>query len=125
MVAGVDSVFVTMCSGVYIALETCKQNKARMSYDGDPFRLPLSKLPQLSPIHANKDPQMLWTLARDDATPFSGIVGRVSPTHRNPFNATFVCGCCCTILGCIYIASQTAFNAFVASFAILTTMSYL
>jgi choline transport protein len=69
--------------------------------------------------------RMLWTLARDDATPFSGIVGRVSPTHRNPFNATFVCGCCCTILGCIYIGNQTAFNAFVGCFAILTTMSYL
>jgi len=69
--------------------------------------------------------RMLWTLARDNATPFSGIVGRVSPTHRNPFNATFVCGCCCTILGCIYIGNQTAFNAFVGVFAILTTMSYL
>jgi hypothetical protein len=33
------------------------QNKARMSFDGYPFRLPLSKLPQLSPIRANMDPQ--------------------------------------------------------------------
>jgi len=58
VVAGVDSAFVTICSGLYIALETCMQNKARMSFDGYPFRLPLSKLPQLSPIRANKDPQM-------------------------------------------------------------------
>ena len=35
------------------------QNKARMSFDGYPFRLPLSKLPQLSPRRANKDPQFL------------------------------------------------------------------
>jgi len=34
------------------------QNKARMSFDGYAFRLPLSKLPQLSPIRANKDPQV-------------------------------------------------------------------
>ena len=33
------------------------QNKARMSFDSDSFRLPLSKLPQLSPVRANKDPQ--------------------------------------------------------------------
>ena len=59
MVAGIDSVFVTICSGLYIALETCMQNKARMSFDGYAFRLPLSKLPQLSPIRANKDPQVL------------------------------------------------------------------
>lgn len=69
--------------------------------------------------------RMLWTLARDDATPFSKTVGRVSPTFRNPFNATFICGCCCTILGCVYIGSVTAFNAFVGVFTILTTMSYL
>jgi len=65
VVAGVDSAFVTICSGLYIALETCMQNKARMSFDGYPFRLPLSKLPQLSPIRANKDPQVAWAaLAR-------------------------------------------------------------
>ncbi|KAK5004208.1 hypothetical protein LTR28_009222 [Elasticomyces elasticus] len=67
----------------------------------------------------------LWTLGRDGATPFSSTLGRVSPRWRNPFNATFVCGCCVTVLGCIYIGSVTAFNAFVGVFAILTTMSYL
>jgi hypothetical protein len=30
-----------------------------------------------------------------------------------------------TVLGCIYIASDRAFNAFVGTFAILTTLSYL
>ena len=69
--------------------------------------------------------RMLWTLARDDATPFSKIIGRVSPTFRNPFNATLACGCCCTVLGCVYIGSATAFSAFVGVFTILTTMSYL
>lgn len=36
--------------------------------------------------------RMLWTLARDDATPFSGFVGRVSNVWKNPLNATLVCG---------------------------------
>src|ERR1700729_4630239 len=57
-----------MCSGLYIALETCMQNKARMSFDGYPFRLPLSKLPQLSPIRANKDPQVKRA-SRKNTTP--------------------------------------------------------
>ncbi|KAF2493840.1 amino acid transporter [Lophium mytilinum] len=69
--------------------------------------------------------RMLWTLARDDATPFSGFVGRISPTHKNPFNATLVCGCICTVLGCIYVGNSTAFNAFVGSFVVLSTLSYL
>ena len=67
----------------------------------------------------------LWTLARDNATPFSGFVGRISNRWRNPFNATFICGCISTILGCIYVGSSTAFNAFVGSFVLLTTVSYL
>ena len=69
--------------------------------------------------------RMLWTLARDDATPFPGFLGKVSRTFRNPFNATFACGIFTTILGCIFIGNQAAFNAFVGVFSILTTMSYL
>ncbi|KAM0699216.1 hypothetical protein Q7P36_001263 [Cladosporium allicinum] len=69
--------------------------------------------------------RMLWTLARDDATPASGWLRHVSGRWRNPLNAQIVCGICVTILGCIYIASDTAFNAFVGTFAILTTLSYL
>ena len=67
----------------------------------------------------------LWTLARDGATPFSGWLGQLSPTWRNPFNATLACGCICTILGCIYVGSTTAFNAFVGSFVVLSTLSYV
>jgi choline transport protein len=69
--------------------------------------------------------RMLWTLARDDATPASGWLRHVSGRWRNPLHAQIVCGCCVTVLGCIYIASDRAFNAFVGTFAILTTLSYL
>ncbi|KAI9874448.1 MAG: hypothetical protein M1830_009735, partial [Pleopsidium flavum] len=67
----------------------------------------------------------LWTLARDGATPFSNTLGRVSETWRIPFNSTLLCGCICTLLGCIYVGSSTAFNAFVGSFVVLSTCSYL
>ena len=69
--------------------------------------------------------RILWALARDNATPFEKSLSRVHPRRRNPFNATVVCGCISTILGCIYVGSTTAFNAFVGSFVLLTTSSYL
>ncbi|KAF2099546.1 choline transporter [Rhizodiscina lignyota] len=69
--------------------------------------------------------RMLWTMARDDAVPFSNYVAKIDPTFRNQFRATFIIGCVCTVLGCIYIGSRAAFNAFVGCFAILTTLSYV
>ncbi|USW54174.1 Putative amino acid/polyamine transporter I [Septoria linicola] len=69
--------------------------------------------------------RMLWTLGRDDATPFPKFIGKVSPRFKNPLNAQLIVAICGTILGAIYVGSATAFNAFVASFAVFTTMSYL
>ena len=68
---------------------------------------------------------MFWTLARDNATPFADFFGRVHSQHKNPFNAIVFCAVVNTFLGCIYIGSATAFNAFVGSFVILTCLSYL
>ena len=67
----------------------------------------------------------LWALARDKATPFSRFLSTVSPKYRNPANAIIVCAVFCTVLGCIYVGSKTAFQAFVGSFVVLTTLSYL
>jgi amino acid transporter len=67
----------------------------------------------------------LWTIARDGAVPFSGTLGVISPRFKNPFNATLFCGCFSTVLGAIYVGSSTAFNAFVGSFVVLSTLSYL
>jgi amino acid transporter len=69
--------------------------------------------------------RMLWALGRDKATPFSGIVGRVDSRLHNPFNATVVVGVASTILGCIQVGSTTAFNAFVGSYVVLSTLSYV
>jgi amino acid transporter len=66
----------------------------------------------------------LWTLARDNATPFSSFVSRINSKTHNPFNATLICGCLITILACIYVGSSTAFNAFVGSYVQLSTLSY-
>ena len=66
----------------------------------------------------------LWTLGRDRATPFPQLIGRVDHRLGMPFAATITCGCVATILGCIYVGSTTAFNAFVGSFVLMTTASY-
>lgn len=67
----------------------------------------------------------LWTLARDNATPFSSWLGRIDKKMHNPFNATLTCGIIITVLACIYVGSTTAFNAFVSSYIQLSTLSYL
>ncbi|KAI9756600.1 MAG: hypothetical protein M4579_003778 [Chaenotheca gracillima] len=67
----------------------------------------------------------LWTLARDDAAPFSAWLGQISPRFRNPFNATITCCGIITVLGCIYVGSTTAFSAFVGSYEMLSTLSFL
>ena len=66
-----------------------------------------------------------WILARDNATPFARFFAQVPSKQKCPFNAIVLCAIICTLLGCIYIGSATAFNAFVGSFVILTCLSYL
>ncbi|KIW85408.1 hypothetical protein Z517_00798 [Fonsecaea pedrosoi CBS 271.37] len=67
----------------------------------------------------------LWTLGRDNATPFPQYIGKVSKRLEMPLNATLVCGCLVTVLGCIYVGSATAFNAFVGSFVLMSSGSYI
>ena len=69
--------------------------------------------------------RVFWTLARDNATPFPTFFAQVSPRYRNPFNSIMLCGIIATLLGCIYVGNQTAFSAFVSSFVVLSTLSYL
>ena len=69
--------------------------------------------------------RVFWTLARDNATPFSHFFAHVDNGHHNPFRAICFCGVFATIMGCIYVGSYTAFSAFVGSYVVLSTLSYL
>lgn len=69
--------------------------------------------------------RQLWTLARDRATPFHGRVSRIHPRLNMPFLATILSGILVTVLGCIYVGSTTAFNAFVGSFVVMSSSSYI
>lgn len=65
-----------------------------------------------------------WALSRDNATPFSTYFSKVSKRWDNPIRANVLCAAVTTCVGCIYVGNTTAFNAFVSSFVVLTTISY-
>jgi hypothetical protein len=67
----------------------------------------------------------IYTLGRDGATPFARQIGAVSSKWHSPLSATLAYGIFVSCTGAIYVGSSTAFNAFISSFALLTTLSYL
>lgn len=67
----------------------------------------------------------LWTLARDNATPFSRQFSKIHPTLHVPIATTVLTAVLVTILGCIYVGSTTAFNAFAGSFVLMSSSSYI
>lgn len=69
--------------------------------------------------------RMLWTLGRDNATPYAHWLGSVHPEQQNPFNATLACAVVNSLLGAIYVGNSTAFAAFVGSFIVMSSCSYL
>ena len=67
----------------------------------------------------------LWTLARDGATPFPRFVGSINPRLGMPANATIITAILVTVLGAIYVGNTTAFNAFVGSYILMSSSSYI
>ncbi|KXJ86402.1 amino acid/polyamine transporter I [Microdochium bolleyi] len=67
----------------------------------------------------------LWALARDGASPFPGIFGQVHPRLGMPLWSTLATAVLVTLLGVIYLGNTTAFNAFVGSFVLLSSSSFL
>ncbi|KAM5356903.1 hypothetical protein ACJ41O_003549 [Fusarium nematophilum] len=67
----------------------------------------------------------LWALARDGATPFPATFGQIHKSLDMPLWSTLITGVLVTVLGAIYVGSTTAFNAFVGSFILLSSSSFL
>lgn len=57
--------------------------------------------------------RLLWSFARDGGVPFSGYLSQVHPRLSVPLRAHAVGGILTSILGCLYLASTTAFNRYV------------
>ncbi|KGO40238.1 Amino acid/polyamine transporter I [Penicillium expansum] len=68
--------------------------------------------------------RMWWSLARDNATPFSSYFAEVHPTLNAPVRATVAMSALVTCIGCIYVGSTTAFQALISSFIVMSTLSY-
>lgn len=66
-----------------------------------------------------------WALARDGATPFSKTFAQIHPSLGMPMNTTIFTAVLVIALGAIYVGSLTAFNAFVGSFIVLSSSSYI
>lgn len=69
--------------------------------------------------------RILWTLARDGATPFPQYLGRVNQRLEMPMLATVATAVLVTLLGIIYMGSTTAFNAFIGSAILFFSSSYI
>ncbi|KAL3492035.1 amino acid/polyamine transporter I [Aspergillus germanicus] len=68
--------------------------------------------------------RIAWTLARDNALPFSNHLTRISATRRIPLHATLACVTFCILFGLIYIASTTAFSSVVNMATLLQNLAY-
>lgn len=68
--------------------------------------------------------RMLWALARDNALPYSMLLGQVNQRLSCPVFSTIFCALLCTALGAVQLASKTAFTDLVGGFVALTTTSY-
>ena len=117
--AVLDSTYLFPLTSVY--------RQATNSAGGTLGLLMMSFLPFLLGLFGNylTVSRMFWTLARDNAAPFATTFAKVSVKHRTPANSVLFCAGLSSILGCIYLGSSTAFNAFIGSFVVLSILSYL
>lgn len=67
----------------------------------------------------------LWALARDGATPFPRVLGKVNHRLDMPLWATLATVVLATLLAAIYVGNTTAFNALVGAFILCSSSSFL
>ncbi|KAJ5689986.1 hypothetical protein N7462_004378 [Penicillium macrosclerotiorum] len=66
----------------------------------------------------------IWAFARDGALPFSKFFSKIDDRSVMPARANILIATITTALGALYVASTVAFNALVASYAVMSTTSY-
>ncbi|KAJ5094269.1 hypothetical protein N7456_010130 [Penicillium angulare] len=66
----------------------------------------------------------VWAFARDGALPFSNFFSKVDEHNVMPARANILITTISTALGALYVASTIAFNALVASYAVMSSTSY-
>ncbi|KAI1030015.1 hypothetical protein LB504_010448 [Fusarium proliferatum] len=66
----------------------------------------------------------LWALSRDGATPWPSVFSNFNLRFDAPINATMASAVLVTLMGCIYVASKTAFNAIIGSYVLMSSSAY-
>jgi len=67
----------------------------------------------------------LWALSRDGAVPFRSVFSNFNFKFDAPINATIASALLSTLVGCIYVASKTAFNAIIGSYVLMSSSAYI
>lgn len=67
----------------------------------------------------------LWALSRDGAVPFRSVFTNFNCKFDAPINATIASALLSTLVGCIYMASKTAFNAIIGSYILMSSSAYI
>lgn len=69
--------------------------------------------------------RLCWSFSRDNGLPFSKYLSIIDPNLGVPLNAHLFSSAIVAILGCLYLASSTAFNSMVVGCITFLLMSYL
>ncbi|RCK67249.1 Choline transport protein [Candida viswanathii] len=69
--------------------------------------------------------RIVWSFSRDKGLPYSHIWSKVNTRTGNVVNAQLFQNGCVAIIGCIYLASTTAFNSLIVSCVTFVLLSYL
>ncbi|KAJ5387185.1 hypothetical protein N7509_009726 [Penicillium cosmopolitanum] len=68
--------------------------------------------------------RLTWAFARDDALILSKFIGRIHPQLQVPVYALLANALVIFMIGCIYLASSTAFNALIGTGLVLQQVSF-
>jgi choline transport protein len=68
--------------------------------------------------------RLLWSMARDNGTPFSRYLSHIHPKLNVPVRAILVQATFNLLFGLIYLGPEVAFNAYIASCTLFLNLSY-
>ncbi|KIW63200.1 hypothetical protein PV04_10065 [Phialophora macrospora] len=78
----------------------------------------------LNAVHETSS-RLAWSFARDNGLLFSNKISRIHPTLQVPVYALFLTYGMVVVCGCVFVASNTAFNALIGSSIVLQEISFL
>ncbi|ANZ73201.1 BA75_00544T0 [Komagataella pastoris] len=68
--------------------------------------------------------RLCWSFARDNGLPFSSFLSKVDKRMGIPFNAHLFSVCLCSLVSCLYLASDLAYNSLVTGCITFLLLSY-